>query len=309
MNTQYYPPSYPPLATAPQAQGPSTTSGGFPTNAQPYQTNHPGIQSFVPPPPRSNPPVQGHSANGIRFPTNAQYYSGPPVASTIGQNYITNQPTGPPVQAPPTSSTGFPTNTQIYSRQISSSRDKVKFGAPPVQVPSSNTSGGGLVTKNLSREPHPLGPSVDIKLNPRLPTDTASCQTPAAASGIHSRHHQHHNHHLSTDTQQPPTAKAPQPKKPKSSGKHPHTEPRMCEKETRTFVGCPCTITILKSCKGGGLAVKDASTLTKCEAFQEVTGSKTGNCKGKGDHWACPAMIKFWSEKQIESDDGSLIWV
>jgi hypothetical protein len=86
----------------------------------------------------------------------------------------------------------------------------------------------------------------------------------------------------------------------------------MCKQKTRTFIGCPCTIITLESCKGDKLTdedLVDPSALAKCEEFQEIAGNKTGNCKGEGNHWACPAMIKFWSERKIEWQDGSFIWV
>ena len=46
----------------------------------------------------------------------------------------------------------------------------------------------------------------------------------------------------------------------------------------------------------------------KCEKYSKGEQIRPGNCGGTGNHWACPAMPKFWHDYQVQNEDGSVVW-
>lgn len=280
-------PSTSQVAAQQQAYNPppiSTAAGSFflppllgqtpPTSSDEFSTNTQAYSGSSLPLPWAPPPLRPPSTNSGGFSTNTQAYSGYSLPPFLG------------LGAPTSSSNTFSTNIQGYPRWL----------LPPHQAPS--TSSGGFPTNTQDYSGWSLPP----------PQTSQPLQAPSTSSNTQCRP-RNSAPRLPSDQEIAPLSSLPQPTHPLlPPPKHPHKS-RMCRRSTYTFQGCPCEVIVLKSCKGDIVADEDISTLAKCEEFKEDKRDKAGNCKGKGHHWACPAMIRFWSEKKVESQDGSFIWV
>lgn len=85
--------------------------------------------------------------------------------------------------------------------------------------------------------------------------------------------------------------------------------PRECLATYTTYIGCPCEVRKVEACQ----IMKSRVDITdlgfeRCEKYIEMKTLEPGNCGGRGKHWACPAMPKFWHEYQVENADGSVVW-
>lgn len=90
----------------------------------------------------------------------------------------------------------------------------------------------------------------------------------------------------------------------------PHRKPKMCRVGIYTYTACPCTVRAIGlNCASVTIGGEALEKWAKCEAYQEYSSQLLGNCGGKGDHWACAAQPRFWSEKHVQDKDGNWVWV